>query len=127
MAVHHIAKKCAQAKTGQRVPSEVAGNACRFLYERVLHRQVEALRQALPFTRKPVLRPQVYSAAELERLFTVGTPHPKQRAFLMTVYGAGLRLNDRTPARVLSVLPAARVGALGGVVPPRAVAAFDSS
>ena len=26
MAVHHIAKKCAQAKTGQRVPSEVTGN-----------------------------------------------------------------------------------------------------
>ena len=31
---------------------------------------------------------------ELERLFTVGTPHPKQRALLMTVYGAGLRLHE---------------------------------
>lgn len=71
-----------------------AVNACRFLYERVLHRQVEALRQALPFTRKPILRPQVYSPAELERLFTVGCRHPKHRAFLMTVYGAGLRLNE---------------------------------
>jgi integrase/recombinase XerD len=69
-------------------------NACRFLYERVLRREVEALRQALPFTRKPILRPQVYSPAELERLFTVGCPHPKHRAFLMTVYGAGLRLNE---------------------------------
>jgi integrase/recombinase XerD len=71
-----------------------AVNAFRFLYERVLHRDVEALRQALPFTRKPILRPQVYSIAELERLFTVGCPHPKHRAFLMTVYGAGLRLNE---------------------------------
>lgn len=71
-----------------------AVNAFRFLYERVLHREVAALRQAVPFTRKPILRPQVYSAAELERLFTVGCPHPKHRAFLMTVYGAGLRLNE---------------------------------
>lgn len=71
-----------------------AVNAFRFLYERVLHREVEALRQALPFTRKPVLRPQVYSTTELERLFTVGCVHPKHRAFLMTVYGAGLRLNE---------------------------------
>jgi len=71
-----------------------AVNAFRCLYERVLHRDVAALRQALPFTRKPILRPQVYSIAELERLFTVGCPHPKHRAFLMTVYGAGLRLNE---------------------------------
>lgn len=71
-----------------------AVNAFRCLYERVLHREVEALRQALPFTRKPILRPQVYSIAELERLFTVGCPHPKHRAFLMAVYGAGLRLNE---------------------------------
>jgi site-specific recombinase XerD len=80
----------------QLAPSTLnqAVNAFRFLYERVLHREVEALRQALPFTRKPVLRPQVYSPAELERLFTVGCPHPKHRAFLMTVYGAGLRLNE---------------------------------
>jgi len=68
--------------------------ACRFLYERVLHRQVDALRQALPFTRKPIRRPQAYSPAELERLFTLGAPHPKHRAFLMTVYGGGLRLNE---------------------------------
>ena len=52
------------------------------------------LHQALPLTRKAILRPQVYSIAELERLFTVGCPHPKHRAFLMTVYGAGLRLNE---------------------------------
>ena len=71
-----------------------AVNAFRCLYERVLHREVEALRQALPFTRKPILRPQVYSTDELEKLFTVGCPHPKHRAFLMTVYGAGLRLNE---------------------------------
>lgn len=84
------------ARERKLAPSSInqAVNACRFLYERVLHREVEALRQALPFTRKAILRPQVYSAAELEALFTVGCPHPKHRAFLMTVYGAGLRLNE---------------------------------
>lgn len=84
------------ARERKLAPSSInqAVNACRFLYERVLHREVEALRQSLPFTRKPILRPQVYSPAELERLFTVGCPHPKHRAFLMTVYGAGLRLNE---------------------------------
>lgn len=84
------------ARQRRLAPSSInqAVMACRFLYERVLHREVAALRQALPLTRKPVLRPQVYSTAELERLFTVGAPHPRHRAFLMTVYGAGLRLNE---------------------------------
>ena len=77
-----------------------AVNAFRFLYERVLHREVTALRQAVPFTRKAIHRPQVYSAAELERLFTIGCPHPKHRAFLMTVYGAGLRLNEACHLKV---------------------------
>lgn len=84
------------ARERRLAPSTInqAVNAFRCLYERVLHREVEALRQALPFMRKPILRPQVYSTAELERLFTVGCPHLKHRAFLMTVYGAGLRLNE---------------------------------
>lgn len=84
------------ARERRLAPSSInqAVMAFRFLYERVLHREVAALRQALPFTRKPILRPQVYSPAELERLFTVGATHLKHRAFLMTVYGAGLRLNE---------------------------------
>jgi len=84
------------ARERRLAPSSINQAVCalRFLYERVLHREVEALRQALPFTRKPILRPQVYSPAELEKLFTVGAAHPKHRAFLMTVYGAGLRLNE---------------------------------
>lgn len=71
-----------------------AVNAFRFFFERVVHREVTVLRQALPFARKAIRRPQVFSTAELERLFTVGCPQPKPRAFLMTVYGAGLRLNE---------------------------------
>ena len=71
-----------------------AVNAFRFLYGRVLHRDMEVLRQALPHGRKSIRRPEVFSIQELERLFTIGTVHPKHRAFLMTVYGGGLRLGE---------------------------------
>ena len=71
-----------------------AVNAFRFFYQRVLHRDVQALCRALPHPRKEIRRPQVFSIQELERLFTRGCPHLKHRAFLMTVYGGGLRLNE---------------------------------
>ena len=71
-----------------------AVNAFRFLYGRVLHRDLEVLRQALPHGRKSIRRPEVFSIQELEKLFTIGAVHPKHRAFLMTVYGGGLRLNE---------------------------------
>ena len=71
-----------------------AVNAFRFFYEHVLQRDVEALRRALPHGRKAIRRPEVFSLQELEKLFTIGAPHPRHRAFLMTVYGAGLRLNE---------------------------------
>jgi len=71
-----------------------AVNAFRFFYEHVVHRDVEALRRALPHGRKAIRRPEVFSIEELEKLFTIGAPHPKNRAFLMTVYGAGLRVSE---------------------------------
>ena len=71
-----------------------AVNAFRFFYQHVAHRDLEALHRALPHPRKEIRRPQVFSIEELERLFTVGCSYPKHRAFLMTVYGAGLRLNE---------------------------------
>jgi len=48
----------------------------------------------LPRVRKSIRRPQVYDMTEIERLLTVGCRHPKHRAFLMAVYGAGLRLGE---------------------------------
>jgi site-specific recombinase XerD len=71
-----------------------AVNAFRFFYGRVLHRDLEVLRQALPHGRKSIRRPEVFSIAELEKLFIIGAVHPMHRAFLMTVYGGGLRLNE---------------------------------
>jgi integrase/recombinase XerD len=71
-----------------------AVNAFRFLYGRVLHRDLAVLRQALPHGRKSIRRPEVFSIGELEKLFTVGAVHRAHRAFLMTVYGGGLRLGE---------------------------------
>lgn len=71
-----------------------AVNAFRFFYDHVLHRDVEALRRALPHGRKAIRRPEVFSIQEIEKLLTLGAVHPMHRAFLMTVYGAGLRLNE---------------------------------
>ncbi len=71
-----------------------ATSGLRFFYTHVLQRPVEQLARVLPRVRQEIHRPRVFSIAELERLFTVGCVHPRDRAFLMTVYGAGLRLNE---------------------------------
>ncbi len=68
--------------------------ALRSFYQLVLQRPVEKVRLSLPWAAKATHRPRVYSVEELEKLLTVGCRHPKHRAFLMTVYGAGLRLNE---------------------------------
>ena len=71
-----------------------ATSALRFFYASVLSRPVEQVVRVLPRVRQEVRRPQVFAIGELERLFTIGCLHPRHRAFLMTVYGAGLRLNE---------------------------------
>ena len=72
----------------------VAVSGMRAFYDWVLQRPNCGLWRALPRMRKSVHRPQVFDVTEVERLLTVGCAHPKHRAFLMTVYGAGLRLNE---------------------------------
>src|SRR5271169_2287091 len=52
-------------------------SALRFFYRTVLQRPVDHLYLVLPRVNRAVRRPQVFSVAELERLFTVGCPHPK--------------------------------------------------
>lgn len=75
-------------------------SALRRFYDLVLHRPADQLERLLPRVRPQTRRPQVFSRAELERLFTIGSPQPKPRAFLMTVYGAGLRLNEACHLKV---------------------------
>lgn len=88
--VYHLAteRKLSASSLNQTV------SAFRFFYEQVLHRDASQFRRFLPRVKKEVKRAQVFSVEEVERLLTVGCEHPKHRAFLMTVYGAGLRLNE---------------------------------
>lgn len=71
-----------------------AVSALRSFYRLVLHRSVDYLEEFVPRVRHAIRRPQVFSVEELERLFTVGCLNIKHRAFLMTVYGAGLRVSE---------------------------------
>ena len=84
------------AQERKLAPSSLNVTICalRSFYQLVLQRPVEKVRLSLPWVARAVHRPRVYSVEELEKLLTVGCPHPKHRAFLMTVYGAGLRLNE---------------------------------
>ena len=66
----------------------------RFFYKDVLRREFWQIEHDLPRVRKPIRRPRAYSRDEIRRLLTLGCPHPKHRAFLRTVYSAGLRLNE---------------------------------
>jgi site-specific recombinase XerD len=68
--------------------------ALRSFYQLVLQRPMSQLRLCLPPVKQAVHRPQVFSVGEMEKMLTVGCLHPKHRAFLMTVYGGGLRLNE---------------------------------
>jgi site-specific recombinase XerD len=68
--------------------------ALRSFYTLVLARPLQPLKLVLPTVARAVRRPQVFAVEELERLFMVGCVQPKHRAFLMTVYGAGLRLDE---------------------------------
>ena len=80
----------------QLAPSSVNLAVCalRAFYQWVLHRDLAVLREALPRMIGQIHRPRVYSPQEIERLLTVGATAGKPRAFLTTVYGAGLRLNE---------------------------------
>ena len=72
----------------------VAVSGLRFFYQRVLHRPFTHLERNLPRPRQAKRRPKAYTLAEVNRLLQVGCANPKHRAFLMTVYGAGLRLGE---------------------------------
>ena len=74
----------------------------RLFYAGVLRRRVEGLHEYLPRTRPQRRRPRVYSREELARLFAAC--HDRRvRAFLLTVYGAGLRLNEACHLKVTDI------------------------
>lgn len=72
----------------------VALSGVRCFYELVLQRPEICDKRTLPRPRNDVRRPQAYSVQEVHRLLEYGFTSPKYRVFFMTLYGAGLRLNE---------------------------------
>jgi len=78
----------------------IAVSALRLLYGEVLRRPMRELRELLPRRSGRVRRPKVYGREELRVLFQKGCRDGAHRAFLMTVYGAGLRLTEACRLKV---------------------------
>jgi len=66
--------------------------ALQFLYRFTL-KQDERF-EKLPCARAPKRLPTILCADELRRLFDVVAHHPKHKALLLTLYGAGLRISE---------------------------------
>lgn len=81
----------------------IAVSALRLLYGEVLGRPMEELKSVLPRRNKPPVRARVYGEEELGKLFFVGCRNADHRVFLMTVYGAGLRLNEACQLKVMHI------------------------
>lgn len=65
--------------------------AFRFLYEKVLHQERGTLR--VPARRKVTRRAFAYSKEQVKVILSAPV-HPKHRALLMCIYGAGLRVSE---------------------------------
>jgi len=72
----------------------VALSGLRFFYTKVLDRSLAEVERTLPRPGQPKQYARVYSLAEIKVLLSKGCTQCKHRVFLMTVYGAGLRLNE---------------------------------
>lgn len=72
----------------------------KFLYGVTLGRTSTCL--AIPPRKVEQRLPEILSAREIERLFSV-TTYPKHRALLMTVYAAGLRVGEATRLKLTDI------------------------
>jgi integrase/recombinase XerD len=81
----------------------IAVSALRLFYAEVLKRPMDELKELLPRRSGRVRRPRVYAREELRELFVKGCRNETHRAFLMTVYGAGLRLNEACHLKVAHI------------------------
>ena len=68
-----------------------AASAARFLYERVLGRDLAQF--PIPMARAPQVQPVLLGRAEIAQLFAACS-HPMHRMLLQTTYAAGLRLGE---------------------------------
>lgn len=69
-------------------------NGLRYFYREILGLSLETVLRNLPRPRRSIRRPQAYSVEEVQRLLERGFLCAKHRTLCMTLYGAGLRLNE---------------------------------
>jgi integrase/recombinase XerD len=86
----------------------VAVNAVRFLYRVTLGREVDELEAKVPHCKRPTQRAQAYSVEEVEAILKAAR-RSRDRAFLMTVYSAGLRVTEACTLRVPGSIDRARM------------------
>ena len=73
----------------------IAVSAVRFLYAVTLGRETLDLMASVPHMKRATRRAEVYARSEIEAILTAPR-QPRDRAFLMTVYGCGLRISEAT-------------------------------
>ena len=82
----------------------LAINAVRSFHGGLLGRDVEALLKGIKRPKRCPQPPRVFSPEEIEKLLTNGTDgEPLARAFLMTVYGCGLRLTEAIHVQISDI------------------------
>ena len=81
----------------------VAVSGLRFFYSQTLDRSIAEVEKALPRPKKPKQYARTYTPQEISKLLNQGCTQPKHRVFLMTVYGAGLRLNEACHLQVQDI------------------------
>jgi integrase/recombinase XerD len=86
----------------------VAANAVRFLYGITLGRDTEELIRSVPRMKPAVLCVEVYARSEVEAIL-VAPRQPRDGAFLMTVYGCGLRISEAKDLKVSDIDRARRL------------------
>jgi site-specific recombinase XerD len=101
----------------------IAVSAVRFLYAVTLGRETLDLMASVPHMKRATPRAEVYARSEVEAIL-IAPRQPRDRVFLMTVYGCGLRISEATQLKT-SDIDRARMqlrvrdgkGAKGRVVP----------
>src|SRR5438132_7707131 len=73
----------------------IAVSAVRFLYAVTLGRETLDLMASVSDMKRATRRAEVYARSEVEAILTA-TRQPRDRVFLMTVYGCGLRISEAT-------------------------------
>ena len=80
----------------------IAVSAVRFLYAVTLGRETVDLMASVPHMKRATRRAEVYARSEIEAILTAPR-QPRDRAFLMMVYGCGLRISEATQLKTSDI------------------------